>query len=42
MVQTLDGPKEVTDLLSDLSTKYEAVSALHAVLHYMVRPPTRP
>lgn len=25
MVQTLDGPKEVTDLVSDLSTKYEAV-----------------
>lgn len=35
MVQTLDGPEEVTDLVSDLSTKYEAVSALLAGLQHI-------
>lgn len=29
MVQTIEGPKEVTELLTDLSNKYEAVSGQH-------------
>jgi hypothetical protein len=28
MVQAIEGPKDVTELLTDLSNKYEAVSQL--------------
>jgi len=32
MVQSIDGPKDVTELLTDLSNKYEAVRCLGPAL----------